>query len=107
MVVNKLIFISQQCVVRPSSLVIYGCNFDVIDEFKLPGITIDPNLLFNKYVDRLKFSVNKIFTIGIGHLQLRLVQNPYRGKRGQKVDHGFAFIIEILVFELEFGLGHT
>ena len=28
-------------------------NFEVVDEFKLFGITIDQNLFFNKYVVRM------------------------------------------------------
>ena len=41
-----------------------GCNVEVVDEFKLLGKTIDHILLFNKYVDRLKSSVNqKLYSI--------------------------------------------
>ena len=41
------------------SLVIDGCCVEVVDEFKLLGITIDRNLHDNKYVVRLKSSVNQ------------------------------------------------
>ena len=37
----KLMFITKQRTARPSSLVIDGCSVEVIDEFKLLGITID------------------------------------------------------------------
>ena len=51
-------FISKQHAIRQNSLVIDGCSVEFVDEFKLLGITIDHNLFFNKYVDRLKSSVN-------------------------------------------------
>ena len=61
---TKLMFISKQRSARPSYLIIDGCNVEVVDEFKLLGITIDHNLIFNKYVDRLKSSVNqKLYSI--------------------------------------------
>ena len=61
---TKLMFITKQRSARPSSLIIDGCNVEVVDEFKLLGITIDHNLLFNKYVNRLKSSVNqKMYSI--------------------------------------------
>ena len=52
-------FITKQQAIRPISLVIDGYIVDVVDEFKLLGITIGHNLFFNKYVDRLKSSVNR------------------------------------------------
>ena len=57
-------FISKQRAVRPSFLVSDGSNVEVVDEFKLLGITIDHNLFFIKYVDRLKSTVNqKLYSI--------------------------------------------
>ena len=57
-------FITKQRCARPSSLIIDGFNVEVVDEFKLLGITIDHNLLFNKYADRLKSTVNqKLYSI--------------------------------------------
>ena len=57
-------FITKQRCARPSSLIIDGFNVEVVDEFKLLGITIDNNLLFNKYADRLKSTVNqKLYSI--------------------------------------------
>ena len=57
-------FITKQRAIRPNSLVIDGCSVEVVDEFKLLGITIDHNLFFNKYVDRLQSSVNqKLYSI--------------------------------------------
>ena len=45
-------------------IVIDGCYVDVVDEFKLLGILIDHNLFFNKFVDRLKSTVNqKLYSI--------------------------------------------
>ena len=61
---TKLMFITKQRAVRPSFLVIDGCNVEVVEEFKLLGITIDHNLFFIKYVDRLKSTVNqKLYSI--------------------------------------------
>ena len=61
---TKLMFISKQRFVRPKSLVIAGFDVEVVDEFKLLGITIDHNLFFNKYLNRLKSSVNqKLYSI--------------------------------------------
>ena len=57
---TKLMFITEQRTVRPSFLVIDGCNVEVVDEFKFLGSTIDRSLLFNKYVDRLRSSVNQL-----------------------------------------------
>ena len=51
--------ITKQRSARPSSLVIDGWSVEVVDELKLLGIAIDHNLLFNKYVVRLKSSVNQ------------------------------------------------
>ena len=57
-------FITKQRVFRPSFLVIDSCNVEVVDEFKLNGITINHNLFFNKFVVRLKSSVNqKLYSI--------------------------------------------
>ena len=57
-------FITKQRAIRPNSVVIDGCSVEVVDEFKLLGITIDHNLFFKKYVDRLKSSVNqKLYSI--------------------------------------------
>ena len=42
----------------PSYLMIDHFNVEILDEFELLGITIDHNLFFNKYVARLKSSVN-------------------------------------------------
>ena len=57
-------FITKQRAVRPSFLVIDGCNVEVVEEFKLLGITIDHYLFFIKYVDRLKSTVNqKLYSI--------------------------------------------
>ena len=61
---TKLMSITKQRAVRPSLLVIDGCNVEVVDEFKLLGITIDHNLIFNKYVERITSSVNqKMYSI--------------------------------------------
>ena len=61
---TKLMFITKQRAVRPNFLVIDGCYVDVVDEFKLLGILIDHNLFFNKFVDRLKSTVNqKLYSI--------------------------------------------
>ena len=61
---TKLMFITKQRCARPSSLIIDGFNVEVVDEFKLLGITIDHNLLFNKYADCLKSTVNqKLYSI--------------------------------------------
>ena len=55
---------TKQRAVRPNFLVIDSCNIDVVDEFKLLVITIDHNLFFNKFVDRLKSTVNqKLYSI--------------------------------------------
>ena len=57
-------FITKQRSARPSSLMIDGCNVEVVDEFKLLGITIDHNFRFNKYVDRHTSSLNqKLYSI--------------------------------------------
>ena len=53
-------FITKQRTSRPSHLIIAHSNV-VLDEFKLLGITIDHNLLFNKYVASLKSNVNQKF----------------------------------------------
>ena len=55
---TKLMFITKHIAVRPSFLVIYGCNVEVVDEFKLLDKTINHNLLFIKYIDRLKSTFN-------------------------------------------------
>ena len=56
---TKLMFITKQRTARPSSLVIDGFSVEIVDEFKLLGITID-----NKYAIRLKSSVNqKLYSI--------------------------------------------
>ena len=61
---TKLIFITKQRAVSPNFLVIDGCIVDVVDEFKLLGITIDHNLFFNEFIDRLKSIVNqKLYSI--------------------------------------------
>ena len=57
-------FITKQRAIRPNSLVIDGCSVEVVDKFNLIGISIDHNLFFNKYVDRLKSSVNQILYSG-------------------------------------------
>ena len=44
---------------RLSYLMIDHSNVEVEDKFKLIGITIDRNLFFNKYLARLKSSVNQ------------------------------------------------
>ena len=60
----KLMFITKQRSAHPSSPVIDGCIGEVVDEFKLLGITIDHNLLYNRYVVHLKSSVNqKLYSI--------------------------------------------
>ena len=41
-------FITKQRAIRPNSLVIDGCSVEVVDEFKLLGISIDHNIFFNK-----------------------------------------------------------
>ena len=57
-------YITKKRAFRPNSLVIDGCSVEVVNEFKLLGISIDHNLFFSKYVDRLKSSVNqKIYSI--------------------------------------------
>ena len=48
---------TKQRVDRPSSLVIDDCNDEVVDEFKLLGITFDNNIFFNKFIDHLQSSV--------------------------------------------------
>ena len=50
---TKLMFITKQRSARPGHLIIDGFSVEVVDEFKLLGITIDHNLIFNKYVDSL------------------------------------------------------
>ena len=52
-------FITKKCTARPSYLMIDHFNVEVVDEFKLLGITIDHNLFFNKYVARPMSSVNQ------------------------------------------------
>ena len=52
-------FITKQRTTHPSYLMIDHSNLDAVDEFKLLGITIDHNLFFDKYVARLKSSVNQ------------------------------------------------
>ena len=67
---TKLMFITKQRAIRPNSLVIDGCSVEVVDKFNLIGISIDHNLFFNKYVDRLKSSVYQISTLFIAILSL-------------------------------------
>ena len=52
-------FITNQRAFRRNFLFIDGCNVDDVDEFKLLGITVDHNLLFNKFVYRYKYTVNQ------------------------------------------------
>ena len=57
-------FITKQRITRPSYLMIAHSNVEVVDEFKLFCITIDHNLFFNKYISRLKSTVNqKLYSI--------------------------------------------
>ena len=61
---TKVMFITKQRTNSPSYLMIDHSNVVVVDEFKQSGITIDPNLFLNKYVARLKSSVNqKLYSI--------------------------------------------
>ena len=73
---TKLIFITKQRAIHPNSLVIDGWSVEVVDELELLGILIDHNLLFNKYVDRLKSSVNqRLYSIKkLFYLSLTLIR---------------------------------
>ena len=55
---TKLMIITKQRIVRPKSLVINSITVEVVDVFKLLGVTIDHNLFFYKYFDCLRSSVN-------------------------------------------------
>ena len=52
-------FITEHRIVHPLSLMIDGFDVEEVDDFKLLGITIDHNLFFNKYLVRLKLSLDQ------------------------------------------------
>ena len=61
---TKVMFLSKAHIKPPINVNLCGSNVEVVSDFKLLGICIDNGLIFNKYVDSLKKSVNtKLYSI--------------------------------------------
>ena len=56
---TKIMFFTKKHIAFPSKLLIFGAEVEVVNTFKLLGVTIDSNLDFHQYIENIKATINR------------------------------------------------